>query len=228
MNSPPPPHPPHAAHRAAARWRPRVLIALALGAVLATLWPTPLPLVTRLLLGWNVGVWTYVLLVLAMMSRADARQLQRRALGMGDGMPVVLMLAATGALAILAALVTEMSQVRHGSNVVSGWPYLVLALATVAGTWLLLPIEFALAYSRLYHRGAAAPHGLEFPGEDKDLDYWDFLYFSITVAATSQTSDVVVSSRHMRRLVMIQALLSFVFNTGVLALSINLLASLMG
>lgn len=219
---------PQAHRHALARWRPRVLIALALGVLLAVLWPTPLPLVTRLLLGWNAGVWTYVLLVLVMMGRADARQLQRRALGMGDGVPVVLMLAVTGALAILAALVTEMSQVRHGSNVVAGWPYLLLALATVAGTWLLLPIEFALAYSRLYHRGASAPHGLEFPGEDKDLDYWDFLYFSITLAATSQTSDVVISSRRMRRLVMIQALLSFVFNTGVLALSINLLASLVG
>ena len=205
----------NAPHRPIARWRPRVLIALALGALLAGLWPSPLPLVTRLLLGWTVGVWTYVVLVLVMMGRADARQLQRRALGMGDGVPVVLMLAVAGALAILAALVTEMSQVRHGSNV-------------VAGTWLLLPIEFALAYSRLYHRGGTAPHGLEFPGEDKNLDYWDFLYFSITLAATSQTSDVVISSRRMRRLVTIQALLSFVFNTGVLALSINLLASLLG
>ena len=210
------------------RWHPRALIGLGLGGLLALLWPTPLPWVTRLLLGWNVGVWTYVLLVLVMMSRADARQLQRRALGMGDGVPVVLMLAVAGALAILAALVTEMSQVRHGSNAVAGWPYLLLALSTVAGTWLLLPIEFSLAYSRLYHRGGSAPHGLEFPGEDKDLDYWDFLYFSITLAATSQTSDVVISSRPMRRLVTIQALLSFVFNTGVLALSINLLASLLG
>ena len=71
-----------------------------------------------------------------------------------------------------------------------------------------------------------AAHGLEFPGDDGPPDYGDFLYFSITVAATSQTSDVSVSSRAMRRLVLAQALLAFVFNTGVLALTINILAGL--
>ena len=104
-----------------------------------------------------------------------------------------------------------------------------LVLGTVAGSWLLLPIEFALAYASLFHSGPRAPHGLEFPGDRADQgrpDYLDFLYFAITLAATSQTSDVTVSARPMRRLVLVQALLSFVFNTVVLALSINLLAGL--
>jgi len=139
----------------------------------------------------------------------------------------VLMLAAVGALASLGALAMELSQVRHGHNVVQGWPYLMLALATVAGSWLLQPVEFALAYARRYQCGDNSPHGLEFPGSGEPPDYMDFLYFAITLAATSQTSDVVVSSPRMRRLVLLQALLSFVFNTGLLALSINILASLL-
>jgi uncharacterized membrane protein len=106
-----------------------------------------------------------------------------------------------------------------------GWPYLLLAVSTVAGSWLLLPVEFALAYASLFHAGHG-PHGLEFPGNDAQPDYMDFMYFAVTLAATSQTSDVAVSARPMRRLVLLHAVLSFAFNTGVLALTINILAGL--
>ncbi|MDT8998921.1 DUF1345 domain-containing protein [Paucibacter sp. APW11] len=210
------------------RLRPRLSIAVLAGALLATVWPSTLPLLTRLLLGWNVGVWTYLLLILWHIGRADSAHVQRQARALAQGMPVVLVLAVIGALASLAAIALEQAQVRHGGNVVQGWPYLLLAITTVAGSWLLLPVEFALAYASLYHRGDAGAHGLEFPGDTSALDYSDFLYFSITLAATSQTSDVTVSSRAMRKLVLLQALLSFVFNTGVLALTINILASLIG
>lgn len=68
---------------------------------------------------------------------------------------------------------------------------------------------------------------MQFPGDDGPPDYGDFLYFSITLAATAQTSDVAISSRAMRRLVLVQTLLAFAFNTGVLALAINILAGLL-
>ncbi len=207
------------------RLRPRLLSAIGAGLALVLLWPTPLPTITRLLLGWTSGVWLYLLLVFLLMHRADAHHLKQRALAQADGVVAVLLLAVVGALASLAAIALELSQFRHGVSVVDGWPYLLLAIATVSGSWLLLPAEFALAYASLYHRGAA-PHGLEFPGNDKMPDFSDFLYFSVTLAATSQTSDVAVSARPMRRLVLVQAVLSFVFNTGVLALTINILASL--
>jgi uncharacterized membrane protein len=102
---------------------------------------------------------------------------------------------------------------------------LLLAVSTVAGSWLLLPVEFALAYASLFHAGHG-PHGLEFPGNDAQPGYTDFRYLAVTVAATSQTSDVAVSARPMRRLVLLHAVLSFVFNTSVLALTINILAGL--
>jgi uncharacterized membrane protein len=208
------------------RARPRLLMACGIGLLLALLWPIALPWLTRLLLGWNIGVWTYLALVLWMMSRADAKHLQRRARILADSMAVVLLLAVVGALASLAAITLEMAQVRHGVNAVQGWPYLLLAIVTVAGSWLLLPVEFSLAYASLYHREAGGAHGLEFPGLQGHPDYLDFFYFAVTLAATSQTSDVAVSTRPMRRLVLVQAVLSFVFNTGVLALTINILAGL--
>jgi len=207
------------------RLRPRLLIAMGFGAMLGLGWPQDLPPLSRALLGWNSGVWLYLLLVLLMMWRADHEHLQRNARAQADGMGAVLLLAMAGALASLAAITLELAQVRHGVGAVQGWPYLLLAIATVAGSWLLLPVEFALAYASLYHRGNGS-HGLEFPGDSGPPDYLDFMYFALTLAATSQTSDVAVSARPMRRLVLLHAALSFVFNTGVLALTINILAGL--
>jgi uncharacterized membrane protein len=59
-------------------------------------------------------------------------------------------------------------------------------------------------------------------------DYWDFLYFAFTVGMTAQTSDVVITSRIMRRLVIVHAIVSFVFTTAVIALTVNLAAQLAG
>lgn len=205
------------------RLRPRLLTAVLAGSLLAAAWPGVTGLQTRLLIGWNLVVWIYLPLALWMMlGRATAQDVQARARQLNEGVPVVLVLAVLGALASLAAITLELQAARQAHDT----RYVVLALATVAGSWLLLPIEFGLAYASLYHREGKGRHGLEFPGDDEAPDYADFLYFSITVAATSQTSDVVVSAKHMRRLVLLQALLAFLFNTGVLALSINILAGL--
>ncbi|HEY1132264.1 MAG TPA: DUF1345 domain-containing protein [Roseateles sp.] len=208
------------------RLRPRLLLAILCGSALAALWPGPLPLTARLLLGWDLTLWIYLPLALWMMlGRSGSVNVQQRASALTEGVPVMLLLAATGALASFGAIALELGNARQ-AHAAEG-PALIFAIATVCSSWLLLPVEFGIAYASLYHSGGKASHGLEFPGdEDGPPDYGDFLYFSITVAATSQTSDVVVSSRAMRRLVLIQALLAFVFNTGVLALTINIVAGL--
>ncbi|HEY0953714.1 MAG TPA: DUF1345 domain-containing protein [Roseateles sp.] len=205
------------------RLRPRLMTAVVVGSLLAFLWPGSVAWQTRLLLGWNLVIWIYLPLVLWMMlGRTGSQDVQRRARSLNEGTPVMLLLAVLGALASLAAIALELQTARQ----TQAPGHVLFALATVAGSWLLLPVEFGIAYASLYHRSDKAAHGLEFPGDDGPPDYGDFLYFSITVAATSQTSDIAVSSRAMRRLVLLQALLSFVFNTGVLALSINILAGL--
>lgn len=206
------------------RLRPRLLTAILVGSALATAWPGMMSLQTRLLIGWNLVVWIYLPLALWMMlGRAGSVDVQSRAQRLNEGVVTMLVLAALGALASMAAITLELQAARQQHDP----RYVLLALTTVAGSWLLLPVEFGIAYASRYHSGGKAGHGLEFPGEDEGPpDYGDFLYFSITVAATSQTSDVCVSSRPMRRLVLVQSLLAFVFNTGVLALSINILAGL--
>lgn len=202
------------------RLRPRLLLALAAGTGTGLLAPSEWAPATRMLVGWNAGVWLYLLSVMQMMLQADHEHVQRKSLAQADGVGAVLLLAAAGALASLGAITLQLRQADHQSAT------LALALLTVIGSWLLLPVEFALAYASLYHRGSHGPHGLEFPGLETAPDYTDFMYFAVTLAATSQTSDVAVSARPMRRLVLLHALLSFIFNTGVLALTINILAGM--
>lgn len=210
------------------RLRPRLLTAILVGSALAAALPGVTSLQIRLLIGWNLVVWIYLPLALWMMlGRAGSVDVQSRARRLNEGVVPMLALAALGALASLAAITLELQAARQQHDP----RYVLLALTTVAGSWLLLPVEFGIAYASRYHSGSDSSgksgHGLEFPGDDEGPpDYGDFLYFSITVAATSQTSDVCVSSRAMRRLVLVQSLLAFVFNTGVLALSINILAGL--
>ena len=102
-----------------------------------------------------------------------------------------------------------------------------LALATVVGSWLLVPTLFTLNYASLYH-GGAQTGGLNFQDSSKGFepDYGDFLYFSFTIAVASQTADVAITNRPMRRLALTQSLLSFVFNTTILAFTINMVATL--
>lgn len=207
--------------------RPRLLIGAIVGALLAVCWPVDLAVHTRLLLGWSTGVWIYLLLLGWMMVRTEADDVEEQARALADGVMTVLVLATIGAGASMAAIALELSQVKS-SGLLDAWPHLLVASATLTGSWLLLPVEFALAYAALFHSGPKAPHGLEFPGDEETPDYIDFFYFAVTVAATSQTSDVQVSSRPIRRLVLLQAIQAFVFNTVVLALTINFLAGMLG
>jgi uncharacterized membrane protein len=211
------------------RSRPRLLGTLALGAAVAWALPNAWPGVTRALVGWNTGVWLYLGLVFAAMLRADHRHLRRVADLYAEGAVAVMSAGVCAVAASLASIVIELSSARPQAHFALG--HLAFALLTLAGSWLLLPTLFAQTYASLFYRDAA-PHapgsGLDFPGEDVDHDFSDFLYFAITIAATSQTSDVAVTSREMRRWVMAQSLLAFAFNTALLALAINIAAGWLG
>ena len=94
-------------------------------------------------------------------------------------------------------------------------------------SWLLLPTLFTLNYATLYHRDEAGA-GLRFPDAASDFKphYADFLYFSFTIAVALQTADVAITNKPMRLLVLTQSVLSFIFNTTVLALLVNIAAGL--
>jgi uncharacterized membrane protein len=212
------------------RARPRLVAAMAAGAAVGLALPlftTTVPhAVTRALIGWTVAVWLYLLTVALMMWRADHGHLKRVAVAQAEGAATVLTFAVLAVVASLIGIVVELSAAKQ-PGAAHALPHLLFALSTVAGSWLLLPTLFALTYASLYHLHSPQP-ALRFPGDDDGFepDYLDFLYFSFTIAVASQTADVSVAARSMRRLVLLQSLLSFGFNTAVLAFSINIAASM--
>ena len=211
------------------RARPRLVVALLLGLLVALLVPGVSSVVTRSLLGWNVAVWFYLVLVGAMMLKADHHLLRREAVAQAESAGTVLAMLSAAAVASLVGVVIELSAAKlPGAR--HTLPHVALALVTVLGAWVLVPTMFALTYaSRFYHRDHERQgQGLNFPGADDGFkpDYSDFLYFAFTIAVASQTADVSITTRPMRRLVLLQALLSFGFNTAILAFTVNLAASM--
>ena len=186
--------------------------------------------VSQMLVGWNVGAWIYLAWAAWSMSHADHGHLIRVAKAQAEGAGAVLTIVAAAALASLGGVIVELSAAKAAAKAVgasAALPHVLFALATVASAWLLVPTLFTLNYASLYH-GRAKAGGLDFQETDPKFepDYSDFLYFSFTIAVASQTADVAITNRAMRRLALMQAVLSFVFNTTILAFTINLAASL--
>jgi uncharacterized membrane protein len=109
--------------------------------------------------------------------------------------------------------------------------HVLLAICTIVGAWLLVHTIFALHYARSYYKDGRLSlkdcqlQKLNFPNE-LEPDYWDFLYFSLVIGMTSQVSDVTIVSRQIRRLSLYHSVLSFFFNTAIVAMSINIIAGI--
>jgi uncharacterized membrane protein len=209
------------------RTRPRMFICAAIGVAVGVLAPGIDHAVTRSLLGWNVSVWLFLVLMTWLMLRADHEHLRRSAIAQSEDASVVLAVVIVAAVVSIVAIVIELAAAKSpgGRNAL---PHVLFALATVSGSWLLLPTLFAMNYASLYYRSHRGD-GLKFPEPEAEAfrpDYADFLYFSFTIAVASQTADVSITNRPMRRLVLLQSVLSFAFNTTILAFTINIAASL--
>ncbi len=208
------------------RVRPRLVLSVAVGVAAALVLPGSHHAVTRCLFGWNVSVWLYLVLAAVMMFRADHARLRRIAVAQAEAAATVLGIVVLAALVSLVGIVAELMAAK-APGTPHALPHVLFALATVTGSWLLVPTMFALTYASQYYRTAHGS-GLNFPQADDSFkpDYGDFLYFSFTIAVASQTADVSVSTQAMRRLVLLQSVLSFAFNTAILAFTINIAASL--
>jgi uncharacterized membrane protein len=200
---------------------PQLLAAVVASVVVAWLMPGPVRTTERIIVGWNAGAWLYLALVGAMMWRADQGQLKRIAVAHAEGATVALGIVIAASLCTVVALVLELTAIK-AQGLGESWAYLLLAVSTMTCSWLMLPVIFGLNYaSQYYHR--AEPGGLHFPSPEAGFepDYSDFLYLSFAIAVAFQTSDVDIVSRPMRRLVLVQGVLAFFFNSAILALAIN-------
>jgi uncharacterized membrane protein len=200
----------------------RLILSTALGtavtlALLAVPWRTS----TRILLGWDAGLALYLALTYGVMANASIAKIRQRAAIVDEGALAVLVLTTAAALASLVAVLAELG---HAPDL----RQIALGMGTILLSWVFMHSIFALHYAHEFY-GEGGDHrtgGLVFPG-DQEPDYWDFVYYSLVVAMTAQVSDVQITSKTIRRLTALHGVVSFFFNVTVLALTVNIISSLM-
>jgi uncharacterized membrane protein len=200
----------------------RLFISAAFGVVVAlALVALPWRMPTRILIGWDIGVLLYLALSYRAAAHASIATIRQRAAINDDGAIALLVLATAAALASLAAVLAELGHAP-------GWSQVALGVSTILLSWAFMHWIFALHYAREFYGAAGDKHtgGLVFPG-NQDPDYGDFLYYSLVVAMTAQVSDVQITSKAIRRLTTVHGVASFFFNVAVLALTVNIVSSLM-
>ncbi len=210
------------------RARPRLFVAIAAAALAGVLLPPGFAshLVTRLLIAWNTGTCLYVIMAAVMMVRSSHHHMRNRARFQDDGQLVILMLVVVTGVASLAAIAGELVVVRdmHGLARIA---HVGLAGGTVLSSWAFIQVMFAIHYAHEYYAALerGQPPGLDFPHDD-DPDYGDFFHFSAVIGTSGQTADVSFVTKSMRRIGTVHCILAYLFNTTVLALLINIGASL--
>jgi uncharacterized membrane protein len=160
-----------------------------------------------------------------MMARAQSAQVRRRAAIEDENDTMILVLICVAATSSIGAVVFGLSQAKDFLPGPKEIRYLFTGL-TVLGSWFLVGTMFTLHYARLFYSAEHGKSPLRFPEDEKNPDYWDFLYFAFTIAVAVQTSDVSVMTRSMRKTVLVQSVLTFLFNSAILGLSINIAAGL--
>jgi uncharacterized membrane protein len=207
-----------------ARARPRLFICIGIGIlVFLSLTATDWRLATRLLVSWDGFVALYLALAFQMMSGSEVHQMRRRSRMQDEGQITILILTATAALASLAAIFALLSTSGGNTRTVAD---LLLATLTIVLSWGFTHTMFALHYAHEYYdENDGRGGGMEFPGEEPEPDYWDFMYFSFTIGMCAQVSDVTISCKPIRRTAFGHSVISFIFNAALLALTVNIAAS---
>ena len=212
--------------------RPRLIFGILAGLVIGFLCPVEWRSATRLLLAWNAGVILYIALTFIMMLRDDLDRFHQRAAVQDEGRFVILTLSIVAAVFSIAAIVVQLAATKDMQGL-DKYLHIALAATTIVTGWTFIHLTFALHYAHEYaserrkrpdlpekYRG-----GLDFP-DTLTPDYSDFLYFSFIIGVASQTADIAVCSPTMRRIALVHGIVSFFYNTTILALTINIAAGL--
>jgi uncharacterized membrane protein len=179
------------------------------------------------LIAWNVAALTYLGLAWTVIANCDATMTRHQVRSQDASTHAIFLLVLTASFASTAAigiLLGNLKDLAFGPRFI----HVTLSVVALTSSWLLIHTLYSFHYAHRFYAqqddSDAEPRGLHFPGSS-DPDYFDFAYYSFVIGMTSQVSDVAVTARHMRRLTLIHAIVSFLFNIAILALSINIIAS---
>ena len=183
----------------------------------------------RVVASWDMAVVTYLGFAWVLVSASDAKATRDHVLSQDLRGYLIFLFVVGASCASIVALGFAVGPIRDLPFWSRAW-HLLLTVAALVLSWLLIHTVFAFHYA---HRFYAGPHSrssetpsLQFPG-GREPDFMDFMYYAFVVGMTSQVADVGVASKSMRRLTMVHGVIAFVFNIAVLALSINIFASVL-
>jgi uncharacterized membrane protein len=209
--------------------RPVLLIALALGAILAavlTLAPNPVPESARLLAAWDCGAAIFVGALFWTLQDDSAEDFARRAERIDEGKHFVLALCVFAAAVSIWAILEEFKVAKDALGAAKVG-HVVFALVTVAISWTFVHTVFASHYAHEYFGDDDGQRrgGLKFPGRDRDPNWLDFTHFAFVLGVAAQTADIQIESRSIRHTATWHGIVALLFNTVILALAVNLAAS---
>ncbi len=200
----------------------RLVISAAVGLAVGLLTPGSAAWTMQALVGWSGMSAALLVQSWIILASSDAETTRRRAADEDPGRATVSVIAVLSCLFSLVAATLVFRQVRGEPG---PSPWLGLALLSVALSWLLNHTEYTFRYAHLYYRGAARG-GLAFPCTDEPKDL-DFAYYAFTIGMCFQVSDVSITRSEIRVTSLVHALISFVFNTTILALTVNVILQLL-
>lgn len=206
---------------------PGLMFSIMLGVVVSSILFSSLSWVTGLLIGWNVMTWVYLFCMAWLMMHASHTRVRTIAENQDHGAVTVLVMMSVAAVMSLAAIVLELAGI-HQVTVEYKLLHYLLTGFTVLGSWLMVGVLFTFHYALLFYKSLPTQRALVFPDQEQNPNYWDFLYFSFTIAVAAQTSDVMVMNRATRKTVLAQSVLSFLFNAAILGFMINIAAGVFG
>jgi uncharacterized membrane protein len=201
----------------------RLAISLAVATLIGLILPSHLGLTMQLLILWIAIAGVYIFCCWIVLLTLPIEQIKQRA-EMEDGSRIfvytIILIASFASLfAVTLLLISAKSHEVHAAIMV------VVAITGMLISWCLVHTVFVFHYARMYYKNIGKGEGLDFPG-DEEPDYLDFAYFSFVIGCTFQVSDVEITSRVIRRIVLFHGILAFLLNTFVVALTINIIAGL--
>jgi uncharacterized membrane protein len=206
----------------------RLILAVVAGVVTGLAIPWRLGPSLRAVAAWDVTAIVLVIVKWMIIFRSTHADTRHRAAADDPGRTVVWAIVLVASSVSLFATSVSLRQARMLAPEARDL-FAVLCVLAVAGSWLLTHTAYTLRYAHLYYRDDdEGEGGLAFPGDDVTPAYFDFAYFALTIGMCFQVSDVTISSHQIRRAVLSQALLSFVYNTVILAVALNLVLGIFG
>ncbi len=208
------------------RYHPRFWIAVVFGVAVFFFLPAHWSLISRVLVCWNCGVVLFLTLMYWWMAGLTAERICTQYVEEDESARFILTVVVVAALLSVVAIVEPLATLKQTVGMERA-AHIALAAFTLVDSWLLVPTMFTTHYADMFYSVTEGDRPLNFPNTPMPV-FWDFAYFSFTIAAACQTADVSTNDRSIRRIVIAHTLVSFLFNASILGFAINVTAGLIG